>query len=87
MSYGIHFRESVRRDMRKMERQVLRRLDAAIARLADNPRPHGVLKIQGRDHTYRIVVGPYRVVYEVDDDARTVTLWHVADRKDVYRGM
>lgn len=29
--------------------------------------------------------GPYRVIYELDDDARTVTVLAVAHRADVYR--
>ena len=34
---------------------------------------------------YRIRIGNYRVVYEVDDRARIVTILVVGDRKDVCR--
>ncbi len=53
--------------------------------LSDNPRPSGVKKLCGYTSTYRVRVGDYRIVYEVDDSAQEVCLLHVADRKDVYR--
>jgi mRNA-degrading endonuclease RelE of RelBE toxin-antitoxin system len=34
---------------------------------------------------YRFDVGNYRVVYEVDYDARRVSILTIGDRKNVYR--
>ena len=51
--------------------------------MADNPRPPGVKKLSGGG--YRVRVGTYRVVYDVDDKAMTVTVFRVKHRKDVYR--
>jgi len=54
--------------------------------LAANPRPPGCRKLQGsgRDD-YRLRVGNYRVLYEVDDKARAVRIMRVRHRRDVYR--
>ena len=41
-------------------------------------------KLAGRDG-YRIRSGDYRVVFEIDDRLRTVTILHVGHRKDIYR--
>ena len=43
-----------------------------------------VRKLAGREG-WRIRVGNYRVIYEIDDSARQVTILHVGHRKDVYR--
>ena len=59
-------------------------MNAAIDRLAEEPRPHGTVKLAGRDD-YRIRVGDWRVVYEVDDVRRRVIVVRVAHRRDVYR--
>ena len=48
------------------------------------PRPHGCKKLTGREG-WRIRIGHYRVVYEIDDRQRTVTVLDIAHRKDVYR--
>ncbi|WP_404980599.1 type II toxin-antitoxin system RelE family toxin [Carboxydichorda subterranea] len=51
---------------------------------ADNPRPPGVRKLTGRDG-WRLRVGDYRVIYDVDDESRRVTVLHIGHRRDVYR--
>jgi mRNA interferase RelE/StbE len=61
------------------------RIRAAIAGLAQDPRPPGVKKLQGEVALWRIRIGSYRVVYSIDDAAHTVTVVKVADRRDVYR--
>jgi mRNA interferase RelE/StbE len=60
---------------------VVRRIEA----LAAQPRPPGCEKLSGsRDH-YRVRQGRYRVLYEVDDAGRLVTVVEIGDRKDVDR--
>jgi len=34
---------------------------------------------------YRIRVGVYRIIYEVDDAARVVTVYRIRHRREVYR--
>jgi mRNA interferase RelE/StbE len=71
--------------MRKMPRDLLRRIDATIIALARNPRPPGAKKLRGQDDRYRIRVGDYRVIYEVDDAQLLILIVEVGHRKDVYR--
>ena len=61
------------------------RLTDAMARLADNPRPVGALKLQGAEQRYRLRVGDYRIIYEIHDGLLVVLIVDVADRKDIYR--
>jgi mRNA interferase RelE/StbE len=51
--------------------------------LIDNPRPHGVKKLKGRDG-YRIRVGNYRIIYEVYDDQLIIDIIAIGHRKDIY---
>ena len=44
--------------------------------LADNPRPAGAFPY-GSDNLLRIRVGRYRVLYEIDPVARSITVLHV----------
>ena len=66
----------------KADRQ---RLVYRIQRLAANPRPHGSDKLAGYADRYRIRQGNFRIVYLIDDEASTVTIFRVGHRKDVYR--
>ncbi len=61
------------------------RVRAAIAALADDPRPSGCKKLKAESALWRIRVGDYRVVYTIDDAARVITITKVGHRRDVYR--
>ena len=65
---------------KKDRRKVARRIRG----LADDPRPPRCEKLSGRDR-YRVRQGWYRIIYGVDDDARTVVVVKVGHRRDVYR--
>lgn len=60
------------------------RLKRAIARLADDPRPEGSLKLVGQVDQWRIRVGDWRVVYAVQDGRLVVLVVTVAPRGGVY---
>lgn len=52
--------------------------------MAENPRPSGVVKLENTDNQYRIRVGNYRVLYEIQDDVLIVKVVRVGHRRDVY---
>ena len=57
----------------------------AVEDLAENPFPHGVEKLSGSQHAYRIRLGDYRVVYEVVAEVNLIEIQRVRHRKDVYK--
>ncbi|ASU57150.1 MULTISPECIES: type II toxin-antitoxin system RelE/ParE family toxin [Nocardiopsis] len=81
--YAIDIKASARKELRKLDGPVRKRIVEAVANLADNPRPDGCKKLTARDG-YRIRVGDYRVVYTVDDGQITVVVVKVGARGDVY---
>ena len=62
-----------------------RRLREAIDSLEQNARPAGCVKLAGAPDLYRIRVGDYRVVYQVNDATRRLLILSIAHRRDVYR--
>ena len=42
-------------------------------------------KLAGYDGRYRLRQGNYRVVYEIDDNARQISIYKIGHRGDVYR--
>ncbi len=84
MSYRIVYKPGADRDVDKLPHQVLPRLRDAIAALGSNPRPPGCKVLRGKDRTWRIRVGDYRVLYQVDDSARLVRIVRAGHRRDVY---
>ena len=84
-SYKVLLKKSVEKDLRKIDRTVIPRIIQNIQSLAENPVPMGSRKLVGSDKTYRLRVGDYRVVYQINDDLLEVEVQHIAHRKHVYR--
>ena len=83
--YEITFARSARRELENLDRKVVSRVFTKIESLARNPRATGVIKLQGSVDLWRIRVGNYRVLFRIDDRARTIDIVAVGDRKEVYR--
>ncbi len=83
MSYAVFVEVRADKELGKLPREAQERLDAAIDALAEDPRPPGSRKLSGREG-YRIRVGDYRVLYNVDDTERTVTVTRVGHRGSIY---
>jgi mRNA interferase RelE/StbE len=60
------------------------RLAVAIRCLADDPRPHGVKKLSGKN-AWRIRVGDYRIIYEIKDSCLMILVVDIGHRNDIYR--
>jgi mRNA interferase RelE/StbE len=84
-SWRIEFRRSVERDLKRIDRAAVPQILAAVEALEEQPRPAGVKKLRGSQATWRIRVGDYRVVYEINDDVLLVLVVRIAHRRDVYR--
>ncbi len=65
-SYRTLLSNSVRQDVRGIERIQLGRIMAEIRSLSETPFPPGCKKLKGSRAGYRLRVGDYRILYEVD---------------------
>ena len=84
-SYQVELTRSAEKDLRRIDRSQTATIYSALERLEQEPRPLGVKKLVGSNRTYRIRVGDYRMVYEIEDDVLVVLVIRIAHRKDVYR--
>jgi len=82
-SLRIEFAKSVTKDLRAIDQRWIPKILAALEALAGEPRPTGCKKLAGSERTYRIRVGDYRVVYDIDDDKLVVFVVRVRHRRDV----
>ncbi len=64
---------------------MFQRLNQRILALRAEPYPPGARKLKGALVGWRLRVGDYRVVYQVDDRAQTVAIVRVKHRREVYR--
>jgi len=83
--YELLIKRFAEHDLRNLPDAVLGRVNARILALRDDPRPPGVRRLSGALEGWRIRVGDYRIVYQIDDGAQTVTIVRVKHRREVYR--
>ncbi|MCS6829072.1 MAG: type II toxin-antitoxin system RelE/ParE family toxin [Armatimonadota bacterium] len=86
MSYSVNILPRAQKQLAKLPQDAYVRVRDALRKLADTPRPTGCLKLAGRDG-WRIRVGDYRVIYEIDDANLTVTVLDIGHRGDIYRSL
>lgn len=85
MTYLIITPKNVQKQLNILPNDVFDRIDAKIRQLAENPRPDGVVKMKGADNEYRIRVGDYRIIYEINDKDIIIFLLQCKHRRDIYR--
>lgn len=83
MSYQILILRRAQKELSGLPKSDYERVRDEVATLSDNPRPPGCKKLVGRE-SWRIRIGNYRVIYEIDDTKQEVTVLHVGHRRDVY---
>ncbi len=83
--YRVFLERAAERNLKQLSARVHARVIAAIQALGKNPRPAGCRKLTRMDHDWRIRVGDYRVIYEIDDAAGVVRVNRVRHRREVYR--
>jgi mRNA interferase RelE/StbE len=85
VAYRLELSTRAMRDLKKLPEQVRQRLQPHIESLATDPRPPGVVKLEGAENGYRIRVGDYRILYEIHDAVLRVAVVKVGHRREVYR--
>ena len=82
--YLVKIVPSAQRDLDDLDPTVLARLAPDLQVLETHPRPRGCLKLTAEEG-YRLRAGSYRILCRIDDDSRTVFIYRVKHRRDVYR--
>jgi len=85
MRFTVEVAPAAARQLRKLDYQARRRVQAVIELLASEPRPPGATKLVGGVGEWRVRTGDYRVVYEIHDDVLVVLVIAVGHRGDIYR--
>jgi mRNA interferase RelE/StbE len=85
VTYQVEFTKKASKQLDKLSKDLQQKIKTKVQELADNPRPGGVVKLENSDDRYRIRVGDYRVLYEIQDDLLIVSVIRVGHRREVYR--
>lgn len=84
-SFEILWKNSAEHDLRKIDHRYIPQILNTVDGLAENPFPTKCRKLRGSESSYRIRIGDYRVIYQVDSRRNTVIVYHVRHRKEAYK--
>ncbi len=82
--YERYFTSIAEKDLHKLDAKLGFRVLEKIKELSKNPRPQGSKKLKTTDY-HRIRIGDYRVVYEINENEKSITVFKIRHRKDVYK--
>ena len=85
MNYQVKLRRAAQNQLDRLVGQDYQAVDRVISTLEKEPRPRGVKKL-AESSLWRVRVGQYRIVYNIDDEERLVIVVRVARRtEDTYK--
>ena len=87
MDYKVFIEGRAEKDLSKVPKKITRRVVRIIIKFKKNPRPAGVRKISGSANYYRVRVGDWRIVYEINDKSRQVYVFRIRHRKEAYKNL
>ena len=83
MNYSVFIERSAIKSLKKISEPFKSNITASIKQLRNDPRPHGSKKLTGRE-AWRIRIGDYRAIYEIDDSKSAILVVVVGHRRDIY---
>jgi mRNA interferase RelE/StbE len=87
MNYQIKILNHAKRQVKSISKYVQEQIKITIKNLGDNPRPVGVIKLSGKQDLYRVRVGDYRIIYQIEDNVLLIIIVSVGHRREIYRNM
>lgn len=85
MSYEIQISKSASKRIKNLSSELQERIEAKIDSLAIEPRPDGVKKLKGRENSYRVRAGNYRILYDIFDNILLVSVVEIGHRRNIYQ--
>ena len=82
MTYEIVFSDAALKQLKKLEKSTQERIISTLERIRIRPQSH-VTKLVG-DSGYRLRVGDYRVILDIDEGVLVVLVLKVGHRKKIY---
>jgi mRNA interferase RelE/StbE len=73
------------KELNALPATVIARIVPRLEGLATVPRPPGCKKLRGGENEWRIRIGDYRAVYEIEDTAKRIDVTRIAHRREAYR--
>jgi mRNA interferase RelE/StbE len=84
--YKLNLPKRVQKSLDKLHPQERSVIRLVLLQLKENPRPYDSQKLTGVP-LWRIRKGDYRIVYNIDEKGKVITVVKIGHRREIYRGI
>jgi mRNA interferase RelE/StbE len=82
--FSIQIKRNAQKVLAKIPERHQKNIINAIYQLADLPLPNGCKKLTGKE-AWRIRIGDYRVIYEIENKQLMILVIEIGHRKEIYK--
>lgn len=86
MTYSVELAPAARRQLKKLDPPIQKRVFRRLKRLESQPRPKSAVQLCGTNDTFfRIREGDWRIIYSIENDRLIVLVVRIAHPSTAYR--
>jgi mRNA interferase RelE/StbE len=82
MSYQVTLAPSAVQKITELDSEVQQRLAQKLEELALNPRSEDAYPLKETERLYKVLLGEYRIIYQIEEQSLLVTVIKIAHLKD-----
>jgi mRNA interferase RelE/StbE len=86
MRYQVNLPKTVQKQLNTLPQELKQRILKTLVQLQEEPRPVNSLQMKG-GQGFRLRIGDYRVLYDIDDGNKIVNLRRIGHRREIYRDL
>lgn len=83
-AYQVFLSKAARKQLNTLPLFIHNKITEDIIALGNTPRPPSCKKLKGQRNAWRIRIGDYRVIYEIEDKCLRILVVAIGHRKDIY---
>ena len=83
--YSIEFTTAAEKDILRLPHPIHERVEYVVDQFQSDPRPMHCKKLRGLSNMWRVRIGDYRILYNINNKQKRITIYRILHRKDVYR--
>jgi mRNA interferase RelE/StbE len=85
--FTVEWAKGTKKDLQAINKGDVAKIFAAVDLLRTNPRPAKMKRLVASENQFRVRVGDYRIIYQVEDSRLVILVIRIAHRRDVYRNL
>ena len=85
--YKIKWKNSAKKELKRLDKSIIPKIIKSVESLSINPYPKNTKKLTSSQNIYRIRVGEYHIIYNIQSDVLIIEIIKVGHRQGIYKNI